>query len=161
MHSDLQAFWYQAEDHYLQSEEIKAFKHHTDSLAQRLKTYKSIRDREIDIFQTVANQLLDVFPDQQEQLIEKALKHWLLVMRNCSMAMLLNNPEFLQRRLLEWLAPQIKAHQLQEIETKLYEFLQTSLQQFLSQEQFDLIEPFLLMAQTKLLGERTPIEIGG
>lgn len=161
MHSDLQTLWYQAEDHYLQQQEIKAFKHHTATLAERLKTYKCIRDREVDIFQTVANQLLNVFPDQEEKVLKRVLQHWLLVMRNCSMAMLLNNPEYFQHRLLEWLAPQIKVHQLEEIETKLYEFLQMSLQQFLSQEQFALVQPFLLMAHKTLVGEPTLIEMGG
>jgi hypothetical protein len=161
MHSDIQALWYQAEDHYLQPQEIKAFKHHTNSLAQRLKTYKCLRDQEIEIFQAVANQLLVTFPDEEEELLKRALKHWLLVMRHCAMAMLLNNPEFFQRRLLEWLAPQIEAHQLKEIETKLYELLQKGLQQSLSEEQFALMQPFLSLAQTTLLEERTPIQLGG
>jgi hypothetical protein len=81
-------------------------------------------------------------------------------MRYCAMAMLLNNPEFLQHRLLEWLSPQIEAYQLEEIESKLYEFLEISLQRLLSQKQLALLQPFLSQAQTTL--SRSPIttEVG-
>jgi hypothetical protein len=160
MHSDIQALWYEAEDHYLQPQEIKVFKHYADSLGQRLETYKHLRDREIDIFQPIADRLSDTFPQVKEELLTRALKHWLAIMRYCAMAMLLNNPEFLQHRLLEWLSPQIEAYQLEEIESKLYEFLEISLQRLLSQKQLALLQPFLSQAQTTL--SRSPIttEVG-
>jgi hypothetical protein len=160
MHSDIQALWYEAEDHYLQAQEIKLFKHHIDSLGRRLETYKHLRDREIDIFQPVADRLSETFPEVQEALLTRALKHWIATMRYCAMAMLLNNPEFLQHRLLEWLSPQVEAYQLEEIEGNLYEFLEISLQQLLSQEQLALLEPFLSQAQTTLLRSSITAEVG-
>jgi hypothetical protein len=161
MHSDIQNLFYQAEDHYLQSQELKLFKHHADSLAQRLETYKHLRDREIDIFQPVSDRLSNTFPEVKQEILIRALKHWLAVMRYCAMAMLLNNSEFLQHRLLEWLSPQIEAHQLENIESKLYEFLQISLQRILSREQLALIQPFLSQAEKTLLASPIVTEVGG
>ena len=159
MHSDIEVLLYEAEEHYLQPPEIKLFKHHVASLAQRLETYECLRDREIEIFQTVADQLLEAFPQENPQLLERALKHWLSVMRYSAMAMLLSNPEFLQRRLLEWLTDLVQAHQMESIETKLYEFLLSRLVEVLSQEQLALVQPYLEQAQKTLLASNAACEV--
>lgn len=160
MDSDIQALLYQAEDHYLQSQEIVAFKQNIASLKKRSETYKYLRDQEIDIFQPVADRLSDEFPELEEALLAKALKHWLSVLRYAAMAMLLNNPEYLQHRLLEWLTPQVQTHQLIEVEIKLYEFLESRLQELLVKEQLALIKPFLTQTKTTLLENYSPSQVG-
>jgi primosomal protein N'' len=67
------------------------------------------------------------------------------------MAMLLNDPEYLQHRLLEWLTEQIKAHELQSLETDIYKYLQMRLKKVLSAEQLALLNPFLEEARKTLL----------
>jgi hypothetical protein len=163
MHSNLTALLYKAEDHYLRSPEMIIFKHHVGSLGQRLQTYKYLRDREVEIFQSVVDRFsqntisLEVNP----RLLEKAVKDWLLVMRYGSMAMLLNNPEFFEHRLLEWLSDRVKAHSLQAIETELYQLLLAELKQLLSKEQYSAIEPFLIQAKTTLLETAVLSQVGG
>ncbi|OKH21057.1 phycobilisome protein [Hydrococcus rivularis NIES-593] len=153
MHTDFEALFQQAEDRYLQRMEINAFNLQVSSLAKRLETYKSLRDQEVVVFQPVADKLLETFPNENSKTLERALKHWLSVMRYCAMAMLLNNPEYLERRLLEWLTDIIKAHQMEAIEKHLYESLIFSLRQELPAEQFVLIQPFLAQAYKTLVGE--------
>lgn len=111
MHPEIKTLLYEAEDHYLKPEEIDSFKYHASSLAQRLETYELLRDAELAIFQPVADQLLETFPQQQENL-KLALKHWLSVLRYSAMAMLMDNPEFLQLRLLESLTEGVQVHQM-------------------------------------------------
>jgi hypothetical protein len=151
MHPQIKTLLYEAEEHYLKPEEIETFKHHASSLAQRLETYELLREQEVAIFQPVADQLLEVFPQEKQETLERALKHWLSVLRYCTMAMLLNNQEFLQRRLLEWLTDLVQVHQTQAIEMTLYQLLQVDLKQILSDQQLALVQPFLDQAETTLL----------
>jgi len=151
MHPQIKTLLYEAEEHYLKPEEIETFKHHASSLAQRLETYELLREQEVAIFQPVADQLLEVFPQEKQETLERALKHWLSVLRYCTMAMLLNNQEFLQRRLLEWLTDLVQVHQTQAIEMTLYRLLQTQLKELLAKQQLALLQPFLEQAETTLL----------
>lgn len=153
MHTDLTNFFHLSQDHYLADTEIATFKHHIDLLAQRLELYELLRDQEIVIFQAVADQLEEVFAQENPKVLERAVKHWLSVMRYAAMAMLMNNHEYLQHRLLEWLTDIVKAHNLQEIERFLCEFLQLQLSERLSEDQLVLINPFLEQAKTTLLSE--------
>lgn len=167
MQSDIKAILYKAEDHYLQKTEIKDFQNSVASLAQRLETYKCLRDKEIKIFQPIAEELVRAYPEQNPKLLEKALKHWLAIMRYSAMAMLLNNPEYLQRQILDWLKEIVQAHQMQSLENSIYDLLLSRLEKVLSQKQLLLIHPFLGQAQTTLLGEQDlsteqiPMTVGG
>jgi hypothetical protein len=149
MHPEIKTLLYEAEDHYLKPEEIESFKYHASSLAQRLETYELLRDAELAIFQPVADQLLEAFPQQQESL-KLALKHWLSVLRYSAMAMLMDNPEFLQLRLLESLTERVQVHQMQAIETTLYKLLQTQMKEQLSDQNLALVQPFLAQAEDAL-----------
>jgi hypothetical protein len=161
MHSDLRTLLYDSEIAYLQGQQIYLFKHRIDALKESLEVYERLRDREIAIFQPIADELLKAFPMENPKLIERALKHWLSIMRYCAMAMLLNNPEFLQHRLLEWLTDVVQAYQMEAIENHLYELLQASLKTVLSDQQFALIQPFLAQARTTLVSVKTPSKMMG
>lgn len=152
MHPEIKTLLYKAEEHYLKPEEIESFKNYASSLAQRLEVYELLRDQEVDIFQPVADQLLNAFPQEKQESLEIALKHWLSVLRYCAMATLVNNQEFLQRGLLEWLTDIVRVNQTQAIEKTLYELLLARLSQLLSSQQLALVQPFLAQAEATLLG---------
>ncbi|ELS00380.1 hypothetical protein Xen7305DRAFT_00000800 [Xenococcus sp. PCC 7305] len=167
MQSDIQAILYKAEEHYLQKPEILDFRNAVSSLAERLATYEFLRDQEIVIFQPIAEELVRAYPEENPKLLEKALKHWLAIMRYSSMAMLLNNPEYLDRQILDWLTEMVQAHQMQSLENTIYDLLLSRLEKVLSRKQLLLIHPFLEQAQTTLLGEQDliseqiPMTVGG
>jgi hypothetical protein len=158
MHTDLTNFFHRSQHHYLPDEDIAVFKQHTDSLAKRLEVYEMLRDQEISLFQAVADQLEAEFAQENPRVLERALKHWLTVMRYCAMAMLMNNHEYLQHRLLEWLTDIVQAHNLLAIEQSLYEFLQAKLSEVLTADQLALLNPFLEQAKTALLTEAVSTE---
>lgn len=139
----------QAEQTYLQPKEIETYKYHVLSMQARLEVYETLRDNELAIFQPIADALLADFAHEQPA-IERSLKHWLSVLRYCAMATLLNNPEFLQHRLLEWLTDLVQVHQTQAIEMAIAQLLQTRLQELLSREQIALLQPFLIQAEATL-----------
>lgn len=155
MNANLQSLLYDADERYLKSGEIDTFKSYTTSLSQRLETYELLRDKEITIFQPIANGLLATFPDQQPDL-ERSLKNWLAILRYCALAMLQNNSEFLERRLLEWLTDIVQVHQTQAIDSAIYKGLQKQLPQILSDKQYSLLQPFLAQATARLVTDLAP-----
>jgi len=154
MHRDLENFLHMAEDQYLNRTEVIAFKQMVAKLQDCYTLYGLLRDQEAALFQDVAEQLVATFPYESSQLLEQALKHWIAVLRYAAMAMLLNNPQYLQHHLLEWLVDIIRIHQIQEIENQTYELLLEQLTATLSSQQMSLISPFLTQAQSALLGDR-------
>jgi Phycobilisome protein len=152
MNPNFQSLLYDAEERYLKSGEIDALKSYTTSLSQRLETYEILRDKEIAIFQPIANQLSASFPNQEPEL-ERSLRNWLAVLRYCAIAMLQNNSEFLERRLLEWLTDIVRVHQVQAIDSALYSALQKQIASMLTDKQYSLLQPFLAQSATKLVSD--------
>lgn len=164
MQSDFEQFFHRAEDHYLQPPEIKDFRDQLGILSTRLETYKVLRDNELVIFQSIAQELSQAFPEDLAK-VERGLKHWLSVMNYSATAMLFNRPEFLQHRLLEWLTDIVEVHEMQEVENKLYQSLVEKLPEILSVEQMGLIVPFLEQAYNNLVKkqndtEKAPLMVG-
>jgi hypothetical protein len=151
MYPELQALIHEAEFQYLQKKDLDQLSSHVSSLQEKLATYQILREQEIEIFQAVADKLLDLFPQKNPQQIETVIRHWLLVTRYCAMAMLLNNPEFLERRLLEWLTDIVNAHELQALENSLYSILEAKLSKNLTEKQVAYLQPFLVQAKNALI----------
>jgi hypothetical protein len=153
MQKDFERLFHRAEDHYLHPLEIISFRKHLGLMQERLYAYRSLRDNETAIFQAIADQLETEFSDADVSQLQRALVHWISILRYASMAMLLSNPEYLQYRLLEWLEDMVQAYDLLAIETRLGALLNDQLQTLLTAEQFKLIHPFLEQAEQTILGK--------
>lgn len=151
MHPDLNELLVQAENRYLQTEELVGFKTYAETLAQRLKIYEFLRDREVAIFQPIADQLLNVLPNEKQERLEQCLQQWILVLRHTAMAMLLEDSSYLQYRLLDWLSGLIKARDTLPIDTKIYQLLNTRLSELLSPKALGFLKPFLEQVETQIL----------
>lgn len=151
MYPELKNLLYAAEEHYLQPQEIETCKQHLASLQQRQATYQLLREHELAIFQAIADRLPRKLPQAKPTNLEQGLKRWIAVMRYCAMAMLLNNPEFLQRRLLEWLTDLVQLQQTNECDCHIYQMLIAELPEFLDTEQLALLQPFLTQVENTLL----------
>jgi len=151
MHPEIEVLLDHAETRFLNTEELAAFKRYAATLAQRLKVYEFLRDKEVAIFQPIANQLQETFPQEKQENLERSLTHWLLALRHCGMAMLLNDSFFLEQRLLEWLSGIVQAHQSQEIEATIWKLLQERLKEILSEQAIAILQPFLDQAKSTLV----------
>ena len=151
MYPELEMFARIAEEQFLQPNELELIKKHAQSMPQRLATYESLRDREIEIFQPVADQLVQAFPAQDTEVLEQALSHWLLILRYCGMAMLSNNPDLLQQQLAFWFRGLVQLPTMHEVEHKLYQLLQSRLKEVLSAEAQQLLLPFFQQIESTLL----------
>ena len=158
MQKDFEHLFYEAEDHYLESSDLKSLKKATATLKERREIYKILRDRELPIFQLIADSLVEAFPDENMQRLEQALKHGMSVMRYGAMAMLLNNPDYFRHRLLEWLTDIIHAQEMVAIETHIFENLMKGLEEIFTSNQMALLTPFLEQAKMMLLETKPECE---
>lgn len=147
MHTDLTAFFHLTQHHYLSNAEMTEFKKHIDSLRERLEVYECLREQELTIFQLIADQIEEIFIDTEPRVLTRCLKHWISILRYCAMAMLLNNPEYLQHRLLEWLTDIVQAHDTNKIDQEICQLLQVQLAEMFSDAKLALINAFI--EQTK------------
>ncbi|NMF60600.1 globin family protein [Pseudanabaena yagii] len=141
----------QAQDRYLASDELGLMESYVSSLPDRLKLYKLIRDREIDILQSVADQVPSELPNVTVEDLELGIKNLVLVLRYSSMAMLLNDENFLKERLLSWLEGIMSMRDLRRLNDTLYKLLNQTLRQQFSPSQLALLQPLITAAQVTLI----------
>ncbi|TYQ26072.1 hypothetical protein [Pseudanabaena sp. UWO310] len=141
----------QAQDRYLASDELGLMESYVNSLPERLKLYKLIRDREIEILQAVADQVPSELPNVTEADLETGIKNLILVLRYSSMAMLLNDENFLKQRLLNWLEGIMSMRDMRRLNETLYKLLNQGLRQQVSPVQLALIQPLITAAQVTLI----------
>ena len=154
MITEIDSLIYQAEAEYLAQKDLGILKSQILYLSERLKIYEQIRDQETEIFQHVVNQIANNFPDEPESRVKRAVKHWLMILRCCSMAMLSNDSQYLEQRILEWLPEQIAAYQMQELEQNLYGYLYKRLKKSLDNDQFSILQPYLEQSKNVLLSQK-------
>ena len=141
----------QAQDRYLVSDELGLMEGYISSLPDRLKLYKLIRDREIEILQSVADQVPAELPNVTDEDLESGIKNLILVLRYSSMAMLLNDENFLKQRLLNWLEGIMSMRDMRRLNEILYKLLNQGLKKQLSSAQLALIQPLITAAQVTLI----------
>jgi hypothetical protein len=144
---------YQAESRYLTPDELGLFANNVKSMPQRLSLYKLLRDREVKIVQTVADQIEAQMPKADPKILELGIKNLLLVMRYCAMAILTDNPTLLKTRLLDWLGQVTSVYEMQEVNTNLYQLLNQVLKKELTSEQLLLLQPLINNAQAILVAK--------
>ena len=141
----------QAQDRYLAVDELGLMESYVSSLPDRLKLYKQLRDREIDLLQAVADQVPVELPNVTDAELESGIKNLILVLRYCSMAMLLNDESFLKERLLNWLEGIMSMRDMRRLNETLYKLLNQGLRQQFSPAQLTLIQPLITSAQVTLI----------
>lgn len=160
MHPQLTQLFDEADSRYLKPDEIGSIHQYITSLPERLDAYRSLRDQELALMQRVADQLQHDFASTDRAILERSLKHALLLLRASAMAMLLDDETYLQKRLLQWLTPTLQVYQTQAIDTALYRSLNQQLQQTLTPPQMQRLKPMLVLAQTTLLHTGTLVTNG-
>lgn len=151
MHPQLESIFDDAENRYLKPEELKFITQYVESLPERLETYRNLRDQEVEIMQWVADQLQTQMPQESVENLERSLKNALLMLRYCSMGMLLDDEVFVQDRLLSWIGQTIKVYDTGKIDIALFRLMNQRLNQVLGAKQTSFLSPILAMAQNALL----------
>jgi hypothetical protein len=153
MHPQIAAVFDEAENRYLNPEELKLVGQYVASMPDRLDVYRSLRDRELEIVQAVADQLEAAFPQESEENLERCIKNMLLMLRYCALSLLINDESLVERRFLAWVRPLAKVYNTKAIDTKMYRLLNQQLSQALTPKQLSYLSPSLALAQEALLSQ--------
>lgn len=148
MNPKLDKFLYLAEEQYLQSPEIEDYKKFLVELAEKVYVYEVMRDKEEFLFNILADELQEAYPDERSQVLGEALTQWSIVLRYCCMAMILDNPEYLSLRLDNWVRDNIELRSSPAMDKLLYETLIEILPEVLIDEQCALLMPYLDQVQS-------------
>lgn len=152
MNTEITELVEQARARYLSTQELDLLADYIQSLPDRIDLYKLLRDREVEIMQTVADRSESELPSTALEDLEKAIMNLLLVMRYCAMGMLLNDQNFIKVRLLNWLEQIVAQYeQAHSLNAKLYKLLNQVLKQELSDQQLALMQPPIATAQLALI----------
>ncbi|MBW4654047.1 MAG: hypothetical protein KME20_13575 [Kaiparowitsia implicata GSE-PSE-MK54-09C] len=153
MHPKIEAVFDDAENRYLKPEELGVLTQYVDTLPGRLTTYRALRDRELEIMQPVADQLVSELPGEAVATLERCIKNAILVLRSCALGMLLEDEALVQQRLEGWLSQSAQAYSSTAIDTVLYRLLEQQLSQVLGSQQMALFHPMFSLAQRLLTVE--------
>ncbi|XHX80174.1 MAG: hypothetical protein RBJ76_09680 [Stenomitos frigidus ULC029] len=151
MHPQIETIFDEAEQRYLKAEELGVINQYVHSLPERIDLYRTLRDRELEIMQQVADQLEVALPQETVENLERSLKNALLLLRYSAMGMLLNDENFVQERLLNWLTKTISIYNTQATDTALFRLLNQRLTQALTAKQLNLVGPYIAKVQTAML----------
>ncbi|NJN85824.1 MAG: hypothetical protein HC881_05310 [Leptolyngbyaceae cyanobacterium SL_7_1] len=150
MHPQLQRIFDEAENRYLQTNELNNLGQYVGSLPKRLDTYRTLRNSELSILQEVATQLQAEMPQEPIEALERSIKNALVSLRYCTMGMLLDDATFLEERLLIWLRHTARPCGNPAIDTVLCRLLNQQLAQTLTATQIGLLKPMLTLAEAEL-----------
>jgi hypothetical protein len=150
MNSQFSALFEESENRYLIPEEIGFLSSYVTSLPDRLEAYRSLRDQEMDILQTVANHLVAELPQTPEADLERSLKSAVLLLRSCAMAMLVEDPSLVKERYLTWTKPLSETYNLGAIDAVVYRLLIQRMTQVLGAKPMALLNPLLAIANTAI-----------
>lgn len=153
----------EAENRYLTSEELKIIAQYVASLPERLETYCSLRDRELQVMEAVVTQLQTDLPEVPADQMERSIKQALLMLRCCALSLLLDDEALVQRRFLSWVQPLAEIYRTQSIDARLYGLLNQQLSQALTERQMRCLRPSLAFAQETILSQHSstkPMVVG-
>lgn len=150
MSTELQDLIFAADDHYLSDADLNRFQNELQSLNERLDLYEYIRDHEVTLLQPAVDYLVEELSNKDTKVLERAVTHWISILRYAAMAMLQSDAKFLEEHILNWLPDVVDAYDLRDVEIALYRFLQAQLKSSLTPQQLDLIQPYLEQAYNLL-----------
>lgn len=158
MNSKLEALFNEPEKRYLNSEELSALSQYVSSVPERLNVYRQLRDKEVQLLQPIVDAAQQQLPDVAEAVLERSVQNMMLIVRYAAMAMLVDDLDFMDRRLRGWLPEMVKAFGTQAVNQTLFELLNQKLAQSFSPQQLNLLKPNLDRAQALMNNSRETVD---
>ncbi len=149
----IETLFHDAESRYLKPDGVAEVTQYISSLKERTSLYRTIRDQEITWMQPIADELEEYFPTEQVVRLENSLRNSMLSLRHCSMAMLTDDPTYLDVHFLNWFQESIKIHGTLDLDSHLHSALRKQLSQVLSTSQMRILMPFLRQIESSFKPE--------
>ena len=143
MNPTLSEFLYLGEDQYLSNENLDEYQAYLSQLEKKVRVYEIIRDQEVFLFNIVATELQESYPEERSHIICEAISQWSLILKYACTAMVLDNAEYLVARSENWLKELIKLRSIPKIDEILYQTLIEILPEVLTDEEKGFLTPYL------------------
>ena len=147
MNPKIDRFLYLGEEQYLQSSELAEYQAYLATLEKKVKVYEIVRDQEVYLFEILATELQEKYPEERSHVICEAISQWSLILKYCCTAMLLDNPEYLESRVDNWLKDLIQLRAIPQMDSILYDTLVEVLPEVLTDEETSFLKPYLEQIQ--------------
>jgi Phycobilisome protein len=144
----IETLFHEAENRYMKPDTTAEVNQYMASLKERTGLYRTLRDQEIAWMQPIADDLEKNFPSEQVARLENSLRNALLSLRHCAMAMLMDDPNYLDGRFLNWFTESVEIHGTLEIDSYLHTAMRKQLSSALNVTQFRLLTPHLDRVQS-------------
>ncbi len=128
-----------AERRYLETAEQQQLWQHFHAMTNRLQVYEQLRTQEAQIFRPVVRQM----PNTDEATAMAALRDWVGALRGAALAMVLDDPEFFEHRVGQWL----QARPRSPLHATLGQLLHAQLKTVLGAQGWPLLAPYWEQAQ--------------
>lgn len=151
MTQPIEALLIEAEGKYLTAEALDSLKTYVKGWPERRSVYQHLRSKERALVAATLQDLDQEMPALPPRVRELCQRDLVLALRHCAMAMLIQEEELLQERLIEGLEDQVRLYDLQETYTTLYRLLQQTLKHQLPPSHLELIRPYITQAQVALI----------
>lgn len=145
----IETLFHEAENRYLKPDATAEISQYMASLKERTGLYRTLRDQEITWMQPIADELENNFPSEQVARLENSLRHAMLSLRHCAMAMLTDDRTYLEVRFLGWFKESMEIHATLDIDSHLHTAMRRQLSMSLNAQQFRLLTPFLDQVQAQ------------
>ncbi|MGD1853473.1 MAG: hypothetical protein ACFB2W_04415 [Leptolyngbyaceae cyanobacterium] len=143
----------QPDKNYLPPHELIGLRHYVGSLADRIRAYRQLREREMKLIQELVDQLPDEVQTETTAL-EQSIKQTILILRYAALGMLVDDANLGRRRLEGWLPTMIEVYKTQPVDELLHRSLNQQLPRLLTESQMAMLKPPLEAAQKLLQADK-------
>ncbi len=154
MNRTIEKMFNDAEGRYLEPTEQSTLTGFAETLEKRLAVMRSVQQHEESIIKHSIDEVMGAHPDMAENhkfAREKAERDMTLVLRYCAMAMVRDDEEFLNHKLLHWFRTIVRAFEMDDwIDTGYAEMI-TQCGEHLDAAEFEMLQPYLKLAHQNLL----------
>ncbi len=126
---------------FLQPSEVAQVSGYVKTIADRLTTYRQLRDRETAVFGPVVEDIQAQLPDADSISLERSLKGAILAVRQCAMGMMVDDLSVAEEA-RQWVQQTQMAYGTESIDRLLYALITQQIQAQLTPVQFELFRGF-------------------
>lgn len=142
------------EGRYATASELQSLKDYFPTVSVRLNAYQKIRDREAEIIEQLRVKMLakqpNIFQMDSRDVTALYVRDTKIILRIASAAMLIDDLDRLRENILLWQRTIVKAFQVKHIAALAHETMPEVIEQFLSEKEYALMKPILMLNQAVL-----------
>ncbi len=157
MNTTMQKIFSEAEGRYLEDQEFQELQNYASSLPERVRASQAVEKAEEAIVSAAVDKMMQGFPELQKKhdsLEGKATRDVSLVLRYCTLAMVRDDMDFLEKKLLYWLRTILQSFFARRVLDVTYRELAMASQRHLDDDTLRLVAPYLKRAHEVLTMKR-------